>query len=207
MPMAATPPPDAELAALRQAGLHRHDPLRWHFIEALARRSAACEGATQAHLQARLTTLLADYRRAAEQAAHGGAGSSDEPARSGSEREPAIDRPRPLAALLDHIGRQAPAAAELKTLQRFRRTWSRLAADQRVVRSRTRLPEQAGPMNSQRLVHRALTLMRDLSPDYLDHFVAHVDTLLWLERASGGDLLAKKDVLQAAAPRKARRRT
>jgi hypothetical protein len=32
-------------------------------------------------------------------------------------------------------------------------------------------------------VHRALTLMRDTSPEYLQHFMAQVDALMWLEQA------------------------
>jgi hypothetical protein len=159
--------------------------LRLHIIEALARRATGCEGPVRERLEARLATLRAQAAAAAPVP-----GSADEPA-------PPVQQP--LAALLDHIARHAGPAPELKTLQRFRRTWSRLAADQRVVRSRTRLPDHAGPLNSQRLVHRALTTMRELSPDYLERFVAHADALLWLESAGGGDLLARKDVLQAGA--------
>ena len=43
----------------------------------------------------------------------------------------------------------------------------------------------AGPLNSSQVMNRTLQAMRDLSPEYLDAFMAHVDTLLWLEQASG----------------------
>lgn len=46
-------------------------------------------------------------------------------------------------------------------------------------------PENAGPLNSHRLVLRTLGIMRDLSPDYLRRFMTHADTLLWLEQAHG----------------------
>jgi hypothetical protein len=171
--------------------------LRGQMIDALARRAAGCEGPVRARLEARLATLRAQAAGAENTPAPG---SSDEPS-------PPTPAPSPLATLLEHIAQQAGPAPELKTLQRFRRTWSRLAADQRVVRSRTRLPDHAGPLNSQRLVHRALTTMRELSPDYLERFVAHADALLWLESAGGGDLLTGKDVLQAgAAPAKPKRK-
>ncbi|GHA75294.1 hypothetical protein GCM10007067_10510 [Lysobacter bugurensis] len=42
-------------------------------------------------------------------------------------------------------------------------------------------PENAGPLNSASLVHRALTLMREVSPEYLAPFMAYVDALAWLE--------------------------
>ena len=78
----------------------------------------------------------------------------------------------------------AGTAADPRTLQFFQRTWSRLSADQRLAQSRASLPENAGPLNSHHLVHRALTLMRQLSPDYLERFVGYVDALQWLEQAN-----------------------
>jgi len=53
----------------------------------------------------------------------------------------------------------------------------------------------AGPLNSSHVVNRTLQAMRDVSPQYLDAFMQHIDTLLWLEQASGGDL-----TLRTAAP-------
>jgi len=76
------------------------------------------------------------------------------------------------------------AAQDTRTVQFFKRTWSRLSADQRLAQSRATLPENAGPLNSHHLVHRSLTLMRELSPDYLERFVAYVDALQWLEQAN-----------------------
>jgi hypothetical protein len=74
----------------------------------------------------------------------------------------------------------APGDAQM--LQFFRRTWSRLSAEQRLAQSQSTLPENAGPLHSHQLVHRSLTLMRELSPAYFEHFIAHVDALLWIEQ-------------------------
>jgi hypothetical protein len=76
------------------------------------------------------------------------------------------------------------AAAAAPTLQFFKRTWSRLSADQRLAQSRATLPGNAGPLNSHHLVHRSLTLMRELSPEYLERFVGYIDALQWLEQAN-----------------------
>ena len=46
------------------------------------------------------------------------------------------------------------------------------------------MPKNAAPLNSHHLVHRSLTLMRDLSPEYLDRFMSYVDALLWLDQAN-----------------------
>ena len=93
----------------------------------------------------------------------------------------------PLGELVDYIARQAPrreAGVDDPTLVYFRQTWSRLSADRHMTQSLAAVPENAGPLNSHQLVHRALTLMRESSPEYLHHFMAHVDALLWLEQAS-----------------------
>ena len=122
---------------------------------------------------------------------------------------PARD-PGALAALVDHAARQkagastpatapravaapsgataadapAGAAADAGTVHFFKRTWSRLSADQRLAQSRASLPENAGPLNSQHLVHRSLVLMRELSPEYLERFVGYIDALQWVEQSN-----------------------
>ncbi|WP_374594505.1 DUF2894 domain-containing protein [Aquabacterium sp.] len=78
---------------------------------------------------------------------------------------------------------QQAASASPTTLDFFRRTWARLSVEQRLTQSQSTLPENAGPLHSHHLVHRALTLMRELSPEYLEQFMTHVDALLWVEQA------------------------
>jgi len=77
----------------------------------------------------------------------------------------------------------------------FKDTWSRLRAAQRLRQSLAQVPAMAGPLNSSHVMNRTLQAMHDLSPEYLDAFMLHVDTLLWLEQATGGAL-----PLRAAAP-------
>lgn len=69
-------------------------------------------------------------------------------------------------------------------MARFRDTWAHLAAEQQLARAAARGPDNAGPLNSHRLVLHSLGLMQTLSPAYLRRFLSHVDTLLWLEQAS-----------------------
>lgn len=175
----------AALEAWRQRGDHRFDPVRFHFIEALARRAAAHEGAARRLLDERLQMHMAAYAEALQQ--------SRETPRAARDREPAAERSE-LAQLVEHIGQQALPSAigsaaspvpsgELKTLSYFKSTWSRLSADRRLHQSQAKVPENAGPLNSHHLVHRALTLMRDLSPEYLNKFMSYVDGLLWLADA------------------------
>jgi hypothetical protein len=167
------------------------DAVRARFAQALARRAAAHAGAGAARrvLDDRLAALTGEPSPTAEALQ----AKSANPTRGA------------LAELLDHAARQksAPvlgpaakpretsphkavtgAAAAAPTLQFFKRTWSRLSADQRLAQSLATLPGNAGPLNSHHLVHRSLTLMRELSPEYLERFVGYIDALQWLEQSN-----------------------
>jgi hypothetical protein len=73
-------------------------------------------------------------------------------------------------------------------LRYFRSTWSRLRVERQLSQSQAQVPDNAGPLNSDRLVMRALQTLRDLSPAYLNGYVAYLDTLMWLDRAQAGVL-------------------
>lgn len=170
----------AVLDALRQRGAERFDPVRFRFIEAMARRTATHEGEARRLLDERLERLLD---------AHGAALEKLEPPRK--KMPPAAPAGGGLADLLAHVAERTGvaegatrSASDLKSLRYFRSTWSRLSADRRLNQSQAKVPENAGPLNSQHLVHRAITLMRDTSPDYLNRLMSYIDTLSWIEQAN-----------------------
>jgi len=45
-------------------------------------------------------------------------------------------------------------------------------------------PDNPGPLNPEMLSIKSLKLMRDLSPQYLNRFVAYIDSLLWIEESA-----------------------
>jgi hypothetical protein len=96
-----------------------------------------------------------------------------------------LKRPQPVCEPLAALNRQrrdaAPSGEDLQSAIRFRRSWSRTRAADRVVEAASLRPAQAGPLNSHVLMLESLDLMRELSPDYLRRFIAHAETLLWLE--------------------------
>ncbi|UFU11468.1 DUF2894 domain-containing protein [Ideonella dechloratans] len=191
--------PEAELAALRAAGLDRADPVRFAYLQALARRLPAQPARAQALLAERLQQAAAALRAASTQ--HGAQAPVPAPAQAGALAgllarltPPPSAQAAPAAAAAAVPGR-APAAtpavsataapAELKSVRHFRQAWKRLNAEQRLAQSRAALPQNAGPLNSQHLVHKALQQMRQLSPACFERFVAQVDGLMWLEQALG----------------------
>lgn len=183
--------PIAMIDTWRQRGDDRLDPVRFRLIEAMVKRSAAHEGDARQILDDKIAKLLAAYGDDVEKAR----APAEDIAPPADKHHPARG---PLAALVEHIARHAasqgegdaqtlhgiPASSELKTLSYFRSTWSKLSADRRLTQSLAKVPENAGPLNSHHLVHRSLTLMRDLSPEYLNRFMAYVDTLSWLDQAN-----------------------
>ena len=187
--MQAQHSPVAAIDAWREHGAISFDPVRLRFIEALAQRAAAHDGQVRQLLDDKLARLRAAYGDDLEKARRGGSSPDSGTSTAAGAKTPQQSPERgPLGELVDHIANHAPfngdAPAELKALGHFRRTWSRLNAHQRLRQSLAMVPDNAGPLNSQHLVHRSLTLMRDLSPQYLERFMSYVDALLWLDQAN-----------------------
>ena len=79
----------------------------------------------------------------------------------------------------------------------FRETWSKVRTEKQYRQALDQVPRNAGPLNSSSLVHRSLSLMRDLSPGYLQQFLSYVDALSWLEDLMGGGAQAEKEAPRA----------
>jgi hypothetical protein len=179
----------ATLEAWRERGADRLNPVRFHFIAALERRAASHSGEARRILDDRLSGLLDAYAADLERATVAAA-EADAVALTSASREPAHET---LAGLIDHIaGRAATdrdgAASypELAALDYFREVWSKVRAEKQLRQSLAQVPGNAGPLNSSSLVHRSLSLMRELSPGYLKQFLSYVDTLSWMEQMNGG---------------------
>jgi len=165
----------AALQALQAQGVQQRDPVRWHLVAALQRRAAGQQGAVRQQLEQRVAGALADLQQR-----HAGPGAGPAAA-----LETRAATPSPLAVLLQHIGQGASTpATELKAVRQFSHTWARLRVDQQLARALARQPGNAGPLNSQRLMLQTLQRLRQLSPAYLQRFMAHADALLWLEDGS-----------------------
>lgn len=191
-------PVQALLLSLRQAGAAQSDPVSWHYIETLAARTHAHTGAVQQLLQDKLHCALMTLQKRM----------ANRPMPS-SDRGPHSAVPSPMAQLLQEMAPAAdiasarPLAAaghagESPRVRQFRRQLRKISVQKQVSQAIAQGPQNAGPINSHMLVLRALGLMRDISPDYLNRFMTHVDTLLCLEDA---------ERLRMASPRKTPSRT
>ena len=131
---------------------------------------------------------------------------------------PDAAQPGPLADLVRHIEQSrlrrtgtsvadgaagvAGPALEPGDLRYFRSTWSRLRVERQLTRSQAQVPENAGPLNSDRLVLRALQTLRELSSDYLNRYMDYVDTLMWLDQAQHGMVVAPALSVRADSDKK-----
>ncbi len=177
----------AALDALSSGGAAERNPVRFAYLEALARRAAAQPEAVRRGLIDKLNAMARELASPAAPLAE----ATEECAAS------------PLSELLAYINRYAyeqpdtaPSTAnaaafshaqpvpELRSIACFHETWSRLSAEQQLAETLACAPENAGPLNSQHLVLRSLQLMRDIAPDYLQGFMSYIDTLIWLEHAN-----------------------
>ncbi|UCV30253.1 DUF2894 domain-containing protein [Ferribacterium limneticum] len=199
----------AQLDALRASGAADRDPVRFAFLEALARRAGAQPEAIRQSLNAKISAAASKL--------------ASRPAPAPSEIAPTSSA-SPLAELLTYISQQthgqpeaappaneasgssedfprsavnrdfrpnsktpsagrSPQAPELKSVTYFRDEWSKLSTEQQLTQTLAQAPDNAGPMNSQHLVLRSLERMRDIAPDYLQGFMSYIDTLIWLEHA------------------------
>lgn len=192
------------LESLRAQEAHLHDPARFHFLVVLSRRLQTQPPAVQQLLAHRLNAAVFDYAECAK-SARACARVASAPGSANSATASA------LAQLNGDLQARAQSDADgvllgdgahlsdMKSVRQFSEVWSKISADQQVAQALHRAPENAGPLNSQKLVLRSLSLMRRLSPDYLQRFMSRVDSLLWLESANA------KPVRLAARQKRARK--
>jgi hypothetical protein len=200
----------ATIDTWREQQADRLDPIRFRFIDALERRTASRDGELRRVLDERLSLLLSGYAEDLATATLSG------------QRSPIPSRPsrRPLGELLDHLASTSskregevavfnltPGSSELPVLPAlddFRKTWSAVRSESQLRQSLAFVPTNAGPLNSAALVHRSIALMRELSPGYLQHFLAYVDDLSWLEQLSAS--VGSKTVARPASRKKRTRK-
>lgn len=194
--MNETTPEPPELLALRAAGAAKVDAVGWHYIETLARRSQAHSGSAQLLLQAKLKEALLQFETRRKKGAQH------------ARPTPVPVVLSPLALLLQEIGPKNALQATGNTsrwqtenprIEQFRQQLSRISVQKQVSQAIAQAPQNAGPINSHMLVLRSLGLMRELSTDYLNRFMAHVDTMMCLEEADQRKVKTHKATASARA--------
>lgn len=179
----------AMLDAWHEQRADRLDPVRFHRLDALARRAAALDGDARALLDARLATLLDAFAAIVARASEDVNATATAAACDGAHAGAQAPARGALAGLVERLARDAQAdrrGIDPELIDYFRATWSKVRTEQQYRQSLDQVPRNAGPLNSNSLVHRSLATMRELSPDYLQQFLSYIDALAWLEDLAGG---------------------
>lgn len=198
----------AEVNALLSSPQGRYNPVRLRHIEGLLLRYEKSRGATAEALAARLVAALTRYRAdmpTPEQTDAGRARDTDPVASLAALRrqlagaaglatdnslgEALHAQERELLAAVERTdcGRVTiEPAPDLRAARRFRDALVRLNAERVLEQASAEVPEDAGPLNPQRLAAQSLQSMHSLSPHYLTRLVSYLETLFWLEQADRG---------------------
>ena len=177
----------AQLERWQAQGHDRLDPVQFAFLQALQQRTLRHDGALRHVLEARLGTLLDAYA----------ARIKAQPKPSGASKPTAT----PLATLATPRNLDYP---QLPALAEFRARWASLRTESQVRQTLAQeAPSDSGPLNSGMLVHRTLGWMGEVSPGYLQPFVAYVDNLAWLDTLQQrGTLPSRESATPGAKPRR-----
>jgi|LauGreDrversion4_2_1035121.scaffolds.fasta_scaffold128481_3 hypothetical protein len=162
------------LAALRKAGVARFDAVTLHYLETLNQRLPGLDAEVQKIVRPKLSQALVDLTVRFEQAPPT---ARHQPAQKITVQE---QPDSPLRALVRDLQAHTLSPPPLKALQK---NLSALSVNKQVSQALRQAPQNAGPINSHMLMLRSLELLRELSPAYLQRFMAYADTLLVLEQA------------------------
>ncbi|MDP3864721.1 MAG: DUF2894 domain-containing protein [Rhodoferax sp.] len=200
----------AQLADLCLAGAAQHDPVTCHYLQALLERAGRHQGEVRRLLDVRLGQALQTFQRRFELAQR-----EASPASVGQESRASGASLRELTRYIaQHAQQQADTSQsgvlqsatrsrpELKSVRQFRNTWSKLSVDRQVAKALRQGPQNAGPINSHRLVLASLALMREISPDYLNRFMCYADALLCLDQSGQARPAPAKKSSRAKAVKK-----
>lgn len=201
----------ARLQRWRSQGADQLDPVRFHLMETLAARAGTQAEPVREVLEEKLGKLVDAYAATVKQAARRRVASAAAQPSQRSALGALAEQMAGHAALMEVDSRKTTSAdatqfPELPALEDFRRTWTTVRTASQVRQSLQDAPKDAGPLNSSVLVHRCISLMRECSPGYLQHFLGYVDALSWLEQLHSGGALASEDAAPVAPGKKRSKR-
>ena len=195
------------LDALRQRQNGRASRVALYRIEALLQRLPAQDASVQAALRVRVRTLL-DACEASCAASPRAAKAA--PAQVSHAFAEVLRLLSQTHASMDAADMAAPGMASAPSVEHLldtaRATWRDLRAQTQLRQALAQPAEDAGPLNSSRLVARTLEAMRAVSPAYLEQFLAYLDVLAGMAALVGEAAVAPATGLPARKPARTRSR-
>lgn len=76
---------------------------------------------------------------------------------------------------------------ELQSFQQYQSVFEKMALDRLLAKVMKEIPENAGPLNPERLVIRAFKALQYISPEYLSRLISYYESLLTLQLLNNSD--------------------
>lgn len=74
---------------------------------------------------------------------------------------------------------------ELQSFKQYQSLFEKMSLERLLTRVMQEIPENAGPLNPERLVIRSFKTLQDLSPEYLSYLISYYESLLSLQLLNG----------------------
>ncbi|KIQ97728.1 DUF2894 domain-containing protein [Lysobacter sp. A03] len=177
--------PAARPEPLQDERAQHANRVRDALIAAMQRRLDFADAAVAPLIQARLDELVQSRPAEADAtpATHAGSPTTaDRSRRALRGLSEYIQANKPAGHPATSTDKESGADSPSTVLEEFRQLWDRIRTDSQLRAALAPIPDDAGPLHSSALLHRALRLMGDTSPGYLQHFIAYADALAWMER-------------------------
>jgi hypothetical protein len=180
-----------------------HDPLRYYYLQALLTKLADRATYPDAQFQQillKLNDLVASYLRACQQAVADVAHAAHEPvglsALKGLNRT--LQQRHQQTAVREHNmnTQQDPRRVdlhatetrkELRAVRHYQQLFEKMSVERLLNKVMQEIPENAGPLNPERLVIRCLSAMQTISPVYAQHLIGYYEALISLQSLSASD--------------------
>lgn len=76
---------------------------------------------------------------------------------------------------------------DLQSFKQYQSMFEQMALDRLLARVMKEIPENAGPLNPERLVIRSFKALQEISPDYLSGLISYYESLLTLQLLNSSD--------------------
>jgi hypothetical protein len=76
---------------------------------------------------------------------------------------------------------EQPPETDLQSFRQYQVMFEKMALDRLLVKVMQQIPENAGPLNPERLVIRSFKALQDISPEYLSRLISYYESLLILQ--------------------------
>lgn len=193
----------AGLQACRLQGYDRIDPLRFYYLASLLQRSASRQHNSTTLTQRLLdktSRLLSEFQESCEQ--------KQQQAEAGLATEPALSASlTALKALNSRLKQQSDSNApsvvgnaessceeenqaftqerlprqDLQAVKQYQKMFEKMAVERLLNKVMQEIPENAGPLNPERVVIRCLSALQDISPAYAMRLISYYESLICLQ--------------------------